>query len=96
MQLFADIRNPALLVLKGALFAVLALLAAMHLFVGNPSWETALVLLVCQWSACRSYYFVFYVITAYIDPRHRHAGVLSSLRHLLRESRTRPSHRPGV
>ena len=79
----ADIRNPKLLWFKGLLFVFLAVLAGGLLLVENPAPRTWLLLLLTVWASCRAYYFAFYVIEHYIDPRFRFAGLWSVARYLL-------------
>jgi hypothetical protein len=85
----ADIRNPRLLYIKGALFLGLGLLASAILLVENPSFRTATLLVVAVWAFARAYYFAFYVVEHYIDDTYRFAGLVSFLRYLLRRRRER-------
>ncbi|MFM7132162.1 MAG: hypothetical protein ACKO0V_22670 [bacterium] len=39
-------------------------------------------MLAC-WASARSYYFCFYVVENYIDPKFRFAGLASVVRHLI-------------
>lgn len=80
----ADIRSPRLLYLKGALFLAVGLMASAILLLENPSLRTAALLGIAVWSFARAYYFAFYVVTYYIDPGYRYAGLLSFLRYLMR------------
>jgi len=34
------------------------------------------------WSFCRAYYFAFYVIERYVDPRFKFSGLFSALKYL--------------
>jgi hypothetical protein len=79
----ADITNPRLLWLKGALFLLLGIGAAVMLLVESGTWRTALLLAVAIWSWCRAYYFAFYVIQHYVDPSYKFAGLGSFLRYAL-------------
>jgi hypothetical protein len=74
-----DIQDTRLLYLKGALFAVIALLCAAGILAELPSWRVALLLGLAVWSSCRFYYFLFYVIEKYADPGFRFAGLSSVL-----------------
>lgn len=80
----ADIRSPRLLYIKGALFLALGVLASTLLLMGDPRPRTAVLLAIAVWSFARAYYFAFYVITAYIDPTYRFAGLVSLVRYLVR------------
>ena len=83
----ADITNPKLLYTKGLLFLVLGLFASALLIVDNPTWQTALLLVIALWSFCRLYYFMFYVIEHYVDPGYKFAGLGSFAMYLLRGQR---------
>jgi hypothetical protein len=45
---------------------------------------TAVLLALMVWAFCRAYYFAFYVIEKYIDPKYRFAGLLDLCRYLMR------------
>lgn len=79
-----DIRNPRLLYLKGALLLALGILAAGMLLAEHPDWRTSLLLAVAVWAFCRAYYFAFYVIEHYVDPKFRFAGLIDFVRYLIR------------
>jgi hypothetical protein len=80
----ADIRDPRLLYLKGALFLLLGCLASGLLIWENPSVRVGLLLAIAVWAFARAYYFVFYVIEHYIDDRYKFAGLWSFARYLAR------------
>jgi hypothetical protein len=82
-----DLKSPRLIVCKGFLFLLLGLLAGGWLLVRNADLETALLLGITVWAFCRFYYFMFYVIEHYIDPRYRFAGLTSFARYLWRSRR---------
>src|SRR5690348_15512468 len=88
----SDIRSPALLYLKGALFLVLGIFASAILLVEHASLRFAVLLAVAVWSFARAYYFAFYVIEHYIDPGYKFAGLWSFLRYVLarRKAQARP------
>ncbi len=78
-----DIRNRKLLYLKGLLFLLLGIAAAVLIVMENPSWRVVLLLGIAVWAFARAYYFAFYVVQHYVDDRYRFAGLLSFLRYLL-------------
>ncbi len=86
----ADIQNPRLLYLKGALLLGLGILASALLLIENPSLRTAALLAVAIWAFARAYYFAFYVVEYYIDGSYKFAGLLSFLRYLMRRRDGRP------
>jgi GNAT superfamily N-acetyltransferase len=81
-----DLTDPRWIRLKAALFVLLGVAAGALLLARTPSLEAALLLAVTVWAFCRAYYFAFYVIGKYVDPRFRFSGLGSALRHLLRRA----------
>jgi hypothetical protein len=77
-----DLSSKRWIIAKGAMLALIALLAAAALFVEQPSLRRAALLVVLVWAACRFYYFLFYVLERYVDPRLRYAGLLALARNL--------------
>lgn len=61
-----DLKDPRLIYLKGFLFLVLGIMAAVGLLLQSPTVSTAVLLGLAIWSFCRLYYFMFYVIETYI------------------------------
>ena len=78
-----DIKDPRIIKLKGFLFLFQGLLAGGVLLALAPSWRVALLLAITVWSFCRFYYFAFYVIQNYVDPKYRFAGLGSFFRYML-------------
>jgi len=76
-SLTGDLKDARLMYLKAGLFLIAGLMCAVALFVQNPTWTTALLLLIGIWSFCRLYYFAFYVIEKYIDSSYKFAGLHS-------------------
>ena len=72
-----DLTNPFWIELKGVLFLVIGLAAALLVFLDNPKWQTAVLLAVTIWSCCRFYYFAFYVIEKYVDPSYKFSGLIA-------------------
>lgn len=80
----SDLRDPRLLWLKFGLFIVVGLLASGIALALYPSLQLAGLLVVAIWAFCRAYYFAFYVIEHYIDPKYRFAGLGSLILYALR------------
>jgi hypothetical protein len=80
----ADLTNPRIIKLKGAMFLFSGLLSAGLLFFETPTLREAFLLTVAIWSFARFYYFAFYVIEHYVDPGFRFAGLGAFLRYLWR------------
>lgn len=81
----ANLKNPSLIITKGFLFLGLGLLASTLLLLEAWNIKVLLLLAIAVWAFCRFYYFAFYVIEHYVDPRYRFAGLLSFFRYLLRK-----------
>ena len=79
-----DLSNPVWIKVKGLLFLVIGVVAVILIFLGNPHWQTAGLLLVAVWSFCRAYYFAFYVIEKYVDPTYKFSGLGSFIKYWLR------------
>jgi hypothetical protein len=76
-----DLTNPVWIKLKGLLFLAMGIIAVVLLFVGDPRWQTGVLLFVAVWSFCRFYYFAFYVIEKYVDPKYKFSGLISFARY---------------
>lgn len=83
-----DLKSKPLIVLKGALFFAILAASFALLWLANPDWRTAFLLIVLVWSSARSYYFVFYVLERYVDPRLKYAGLTALVGELLRRARS--------
>jgi hypothetical protein len=82
-----DLTNPFWIKLKGLLFLVLGLAAAVLVFLDDPAWKTAGLLVIAVWSFCRFYYFAFYVIEKYVDPGFKFSGLFSFAKYLWQRRR---------
>lgn len=80
----ADLQSKHLIVLKGLLFFLILGLSAALIWAAAPGWRTAFLLGVVVWSSSRLYYFLFYVIERYVDPRLRYAGLGALVKELWR------------
>jgi membrane protein YdbS with pleckstrin-like domain len=80
-----DLSSPQWIKLKGILFLIIGVFAAILLWLENPTWKSAALLLVVIWCFCRFYYFVFYVIEKYVDSRYKFSGLISFARYFLSE-----------
>lgn len=85
----ADLTNPRVIKAKGLLFLFLGLLASAILLLEVRSLRIAGLLAIAIWSFCRFYYFAFYVIEHYVDPRFRFAGLWSFARYLMKTTKAR-------
>ena len=78
-----DLKNPALIYVKGFLFLFCGILAAVLLVLEQPTLKVALLLSLAIWCFARFYYFAFYVIEHYVDANYRFAGLFSFVRYLV-------------
>jgi len=77
------------ILIKGAAFLVLGLLAAGMLLCLHPELRVAALLAIAIWAFCRLYYFCFYVIEKYVDPEFRFSGLGSFVKWMFARSRGR-------
>ncbi len=75
------------MLVKAALFVVIAVLAAAVLVAREPTYTTVGCVAAIAWASSRAYYFAFYVIEHYVDPGYRFAGLWSFAVWLWRERR---------
>ena len=78
-----DLTDPFWIKLKGILFLIVGLLAAVLLVLESPSLKVGVLLVISIWCFCRFYYFAFYVIQHYVDSAYRFSGLGSFVRYLL-------------
>lgn len=77
-----DLTSRRLIVLKGVLFAVMAVMAGFLTVTGEDLWPRIAGLLICIWASCRFYYFLFYVLERYVGVEGRYAGILDLVQRL--------------
>ena len=82
MNIFGDIKSPLLLWLKGGLFGLMAVMAAVMLVATGNRWYEVGLLAICVWAACRFYYFFFYVLDHYVGG-DKNASIFAMLVKLL-------------
>lgn len=87
MKLGGDIKSPTWLLIKGLLFLVSGILAGALLLVERFTVQNLVLLGIVVWSFSRLYYFMFYVVTHYIDDQFRFSGIFSFLQWLWRRKR---------
>lgn len=78
-----DIQSKRLIVAKGITFGGIAVAAAVLVLLESTSIRTAVLLMLLVWASCRFYYFLFYVLERYVDPRLRYAGILALVRTIM-------------
>ncbi len=77
-----DLTSVMWIKVKGILFLLLGIAAATLLVLEHPTWKVAFLLVLVIWCFCRFYYFAFYVIEKYVDPRYRFSGFWSFAKYL--------------
>lgn len=82
-----DLTSATWIKVKGILFLLLGIAAAVLLWLENPTWKVALQLALVIWGFCRFYYFAFYVIEKYVDPGYKFAGLWSFVCYLVNKRR---------
>ena len=80
-----DLSSPFWIKLKGILFLLIGLVAAVLVFLDDPKWQTAILLALAIWSFCRFYYFAFYVIEKYVDPGYKFSGLFDFAKYLFKK-----------
>jgi hypothetical protein len=83
-----DLTDARWIKLKGILFLIVGLLAAMLLILEQPTVKVGVLLAISIWCFCRFYYFAFYVIERYVDSSYRFSGLWSFARYLLKKTKT--------
>ena len=75
-----DLTDQRLIHLKALLFLTLGVMAAAGVVAACPSLRVAALLATSIWAFARLYYYAFYVLERYVDPRLRYAGLLALVR----------------
>ena len=83
IKIDSDITSKKIIAAKGTLFLLLGILSGTLLILDRPTITTLLLLLITIWSFARFYYFMFYVITNYVDSDYKYSGFTSFIRYLL-------------
>ena len=85
--MFGDIKSAKLIIFKGFLFLLAGVLAALGLWLENPTAQQAFLLIIAIWCFCRFYYFAFYVIEKYVDSSYKFAGLGSFILYWLKKKK---------
>jgi hypothetical protein len=79
-----DIKSPVLLYIKGGLMLLVGMTASILLMLQHPDLMTVVLLAVAIWGFCRAYYFAFYVISHYLEPGRKYAGLIDFVKYSVR------------
>ena len=71
------LRSAKLIIVKGILFFFIASSVSVLLVAEDPTSYRAILIALLIWSACRFYYFLFYVLERYVDPNFKYSGIYS-------------------
>ena len=74
-----DLKNKKLIVLKGVLFLLVLCAAFATIVVLTRDWLIFALLIMVVWSSMRFYYFLFYVLERYVNPKLKYAGICALL-----------------
>lgn len=80
----ADVLPVGWILVKGGLFAVLAMMSSALILASDPRSITLFLLVTALWSTARAYYFAFYVIEKYVDGEFRFSGLFDFVVYLSR------------
>jgi len=80
-----DIKSKPLIVIKGLLFMAIVVGASIGVMCYCPRLEVLGLLLVLIWASARSYYFLFYVLEQYVDPKLKYTGILDLIKNLRKQ-----------
>lgn len=82
-----ELQSSKWIVVKGLMFLLISAATATWIVLENPSLRAAALIILLVWSACRFYYFLFYVLEKYVDPNFRYAGLIALMAALRRRRR---------
>ena len=77
-----NIKSQKLIVIKGLLFISITAISAIGIILYCPRVEVIALLLILIWASARSYYFLFYVLEKYVDPKLKYSGLFNLLKNL--------------
>ena len=86
-----DLESKKLIVLKGILFLVILLGSIALIALRTQDWLVLGLLALVVWSAARFYYFLFYVLERYVDPRLKYAGLWALVTAIVRKRAKEPT-----
>ena len=79
----ADLKSSGWIYFKGFLFLLGTVFAGVLIVLEHPTVKVALLVLTAVWCSARFYYFMFYVITHYVDENYKFAGVGAFVKYLI-------------
>ena len=83
-----ELTDPRWIYLKGVLFLILGFFSSALLLLEHFEVKEAVLLGIAVWCFCRFYYFAFYVIERYVDPKFRFSGLWAFAQYCLAQMQT--------
>jgi len=77
-----DIKSKKLIVIKGLLFISITAVSAIGIALFCLRIEVITLLLILIWASARSYYFLFYVLEKYVDPKLKYSGLFDLIKNI--------------
>jgi hypothetical protein len=77
-----NIRSKNLIVIKGLLLITIVIGSIIGITCYCPRIEVVVLLLILVWASARSYYFLFYVLEKYVDPKLRYTGIIDLIQNI--------------
>jgi len=71
--------------LKAFLFLIIAIVGFLYCLLLNYNLIFFLMLSITIWASCRLYYFMFYVITNYVDKKYKFSGIIDFIFYLIKK-----------
>ena len=82
---FSPSLSKKLMYLKAILFLVIGIFGFLYCWLINFNLIFFVMLVITIWAWCRLYYFIFYVITNYIDDKYKFSGIMDFLYYLFKK-----------
>ncbi len=64
------------------MFILIVIISAISIAIYCPRREVIALLLILIWASARSYYFLFYVLEKYVDPKLKYTGLIDLVKNL--------------
>jgi hypothetical protein len=80
-----DLKSKKLIVIKGLLFISIAAISAIGIAIYCFRIEVIALLLILIWASARSYYFLFYVLEKYVDPKLNYSGLFDLIKKIRKQ-----------
>ena len=79
------LKNTKLIYFKALLFFLIGIVGLIYCLIINNIFYLFSMLVVTIWAWCRLYYFMFYVITNYIDQEYRFSSIFNFIQYLIKK-----------